>query len=93
MDLTVKLQKPVTTSDGQVTTELTFRELTVDELIIVERQSAGKGDIEQDKILYAMSCGVSPEVIGKVGQRDWVRLRQRYWSTLGKAEPEPATAE
>ena len=92
MDLTVKLEKPVTGADGVRVTELTLRELTVDENIVLERSNAGKGALEQDKAFFAMSCGVAPDVIGKMGQRDWTRLKNRYWSTLGNVELEPTTA-
>lgn len=92
MELTVTLLKPVTGADGVQVTALTLRELTVDENIALERQGAGKGALEQDKAFFAMSCGVAPDVIGKMGQRDWTRLKNRYWSTLGNVELEPATS-
>lgn len=93
MDLTVKLLRPVKGADGTTTDALTLRELTVDENIALERQGAGKGPLEQDKAFFALSCGVSPDVIGSMGQRDWTRLKNRYWQTLGNVEPEPTTAE
>ena len=92
MDLTIQLQKPVTGADGIKVASLTLRELTVDENIVLERSGAGKGALEQDKAFFAMSCGVPPDVIGKMGQRDWMRLKNRYWTTLGNVEPEPETS-
>ncbi len=92
VDLTIELLRPVTGSDGLKVTALTLRELTVDENIVLERQSAGKGALEQDKAFFAMSCGVAPDVIGKMGQRDWTRLKNRYWQSLGNVEPEPVTS-
>lgn len=92
MDLSVKLLTPVTV-DGETTTTLVLRELTVDEIILLDKQNASKPMNEQDKYFYAQSCGVVPDVIGKLGQRDWNRLKALYWSTLGNVEPEPETAE
>lgn len=93
MDLTIKLIKSVKGADGLVVDSLTLHELTVDENIVLERQGAGKGALEQDKAFFAMSCGVAPDVIGKLGQRDWTRLKNRYWTTLGNVELEPVTSE
>ena len=91
-DLTITLKTPVTGSDGIRVDALTLRELTVDENIALERQGNGKGPLEQDKAFFAMSCGVAPDVIGKLGQRDWTRLKNRYWSTLGNVELDPLTS-
>jgi hypothetical protein len=93
MNTTLKLSRPVKGPDGGTTSELTLRELTVDENIALERQSTGKGTLEQDKAFFAMSCGVSPDVIGAMGQRDWMRLKNLYWGTLGNVEPEPESLE
>lgn len=92
LSLTIELLVPVKGADGFETTELTMRELTVDENIVLERQGAGKGPLENDKAFFAMCCGVSPDVIGKLGQRDWRRLQNRFYATLGKSDPEPATS-
>ena len=91
-DLTITLKTPVAGSDGVQVAALTLRELTVDENIALERQGNGKGPLEQDKAFFAMSCGVPPDVIGKLGQRDWTRLKTKYWSTLGNVELEPLTS-
>lgn len=91
--LTVILEKPVTGTDGIETKELTLHELTVDENIALERDGISKGPLEQDKAFFAMSCGVAPDVIGKLGQRDFTRLKNRYWATLGNVELEPETSE
>ena len=88
-ELTVKLIKAVTL-DGQEIKSLTLRELDVDETILLEKMGKDKGPIEQDKAFFAASCGVSQEVIGKLGQRDWTRLKTRYWETLGNVEWEGA---
>lgn len=92
-NLTLTLTQPVTGPDGIKTTELTLRELTVDENIALERKGAGLGTLEQDKAFFAMSCGVAPAVIGAMKQRDWTRLKNLYWRTLGNVEPEPTTSE
>lgn len=93
MDLTVKLGAAVKAVDGSMVESLTLRELTVDENIVLERHGGGKGPLEQDKAFFAMSCGVDPDVIGKLGQRDWTRLKNRYWTTLGNVELGSAISE
>ena len=92
MDLTIKLLAPVNV-DGETHQTLTLQELTVDQIILLDKQHGSKPTSEQDKYFYAQSCGVVPDVIGKLGSRDWNRLKQRYWSTLGNAGLEPETAE
>jgi hypothetical protein len=92
MDLTVKLLSPVTV-DGEKITELTLRELTVDENIALQERHGEQSAIKQDKYFFAMSCGVAPEVIGSLKQRDWTRLRFRFSETLGNVEPESGNSE
>lgn len=92
MDLTIKLMKPVAV-DGETHETLTLQELNVDQIILLDKQHGSKPTSEQDKYFYAQSCGVTPDVIGKLGSRDWTRLKNRYWSTLGNVEQEPETAE
>lgn len=91
LNLTLKLTKPVS-MDGQEFTELTLRELTVDEIIAHEKSHGQKVVPENDKFFYALSCGVPPELIGKLGSRDWQRLKHLHWATLGNVglESEPA---
>ena len=91
-NLTVKLKNPVTV-EGQRYDSLAMRELTVDEVILLERQNGSKGQVDQDKFYFAMSCGVIPEVIGALGQRDWTRLKTRFWETLGNVASEEDTSE
>jgi Phage tail assembly chaperone proteins, E, or 41 or 14 len=91
-DLTITLLKPVIV-DGETTSSLTLRELTVDEMILHEKQHGTKTTAEQDKFFFSMSCGVVPDVIGKLGSRDWNRLKSRYWSTLGNGMLEPSSSE
>ncbi len=91
MDLTVKLLVPVT-FDGEKIEQLTMRELTVNETIALEKSHGSKPATEQDKHFFALTCGVAPDVIGSLGQRDWSRLKSRYWETLGNAALEPETA-
>lgn len=92
LNLTVKLIKP-RSLDGQEFTDLTLRELSVDEIIAHEKTHGQKLVIESDKFFFALSCGVPPELIGKLCDRDWKRLKQRYWETLGNVGPEPEPAE
>lgn len=92
MNLTVKLLKPVTL-DGLEHKELTLRELTVNEIIAHEKSHGAKVPAESDKHFFALSCGVPPELIGELGSRDWQRLKQRHWATLGNVESESEPAE
>lgn len=91
-NLTVQLRAPVE-FDGERITELTMRELTVDEIIALQKAHGGKMVAEFDKHYFAVMCGVAPQVIGKLGDRDWRRLKLRYAETLGNDELEPETAE
>lgn len=91
MDLTVKLIKPVNIA-GQEITELTLNELTVREKIAHEKSHGNKTVIEQDLYYFALSCKVSPYTIESLCERDWNRLKARYWETLGNLEPEPETS-
>lgn len=91
-NLTLTLSKPVRIQTGEVFDSLTLRELTVAENVALEKQAAGKGTLEQDVSFFAMSCGVSPDVILGMGQRDWTRLKNRYWETLGNVAPEGETS-
>lgn len=84
----VKLRSPLTI-EGRTIAELTIRELTVTELIAIERSTAGKNDIEKDAAFFAISCGVSPDTIGALKQRDWNELRARYFDVLGNDEQTP----
>ena len=78
----LKLLAPVTI-DGDTTATLVLKELTVEQLLVLERSHGGKTAFEQDVYTFAMSCGVAPDVIKKLGQRDWQRLKMKYWETLG----------
>lgn len=93
MNLTLKLQRQVKTADGTTTAELTLRELTVAENVALERKGMGKGTLEQDVEFFAMSCGVSPDVVMAMGQRDWTRLKNLYYSTLGNVGLESENSE
>lgn len=92
MDLTIKLLVPVNV-DGVTHETLTLQELTVDQIILLDKQHGSKPTSEQDMYFYAQSCDVTPNVIGKLKSRDWNRLKARYWSTLGNVGLEPETAE
>lgn len=87
MDLTVKLLKPVTVA-GHTTTELTLRELSVAENLALEKSHKDKTPLDQDVHFFALSTGVAPDIILAMGQRDWTRLKTRYWETLGNVAPE-----
>lgn len=91
-NLTITLKTPVVV-DGETITALTLTELTVDDTILLEKQHGTKPTTEQDKFMFAQACGVVPDVIGKLKQRDWLRLKTRYWETLGNAESEDETSE
>jgi hypothetical protein len=91
MDLTIKLLKPAVVA-GHTTSELTLRELSVAENLALEKSHKDKTPLEQDVHFFALSTGVAPDVILALGQRDWTRLKTRYWETLGNVglEAEPS---
>jgi hypothetical protein len=94
MDTTLKLLTPVVVEDETVS-ELTLRELSVDELLAQEKTHGSKSILEQDIHSYALMTGYSPKVIRALKQRDWMRLRNLFWSTLGNVsdDQEEATSD
>lgn len=87
--VTVTLKKPIE-FDGEKVTELTLHELTVDELIEQEERYSGKGLNTQDKYAIAKSARVSHELIGKLKQSDWQRLRAKYFEQVGNEQDDQA---
>jgi hypothetical protein len=81
-DLELKLLKPVT-FDGITHETLVLRELQVKELMALDKGAGNRTAFEQDVHLYALSAGVSPDLIKELHQRDWNRLRAKYWETVG----------
>ena len=77
----VTLLSPVTIN-GDTTNTLVLRELTVEELLALEKSHGHKSAFEQDVYMFSMSCGVAPDVIKKLRERDWKRLKMKYWETL-----------
>lgn len=71
----VKLRKPVKL-DGVDYTELTLRELTVNEIGAFQKQHGKKDPIDKDKAYFGLVCGVPSEVIGMLGQRDYNALSE-----------------
>lgn len=91
-DLTIKLLSKVNV-DGMEYDKLTLRELTVDEVIELEDKHGTKVPTAQDKYFFAMACNVPPEVIGSLGQRDFIRLRNLHTDKLGNVKPEGENSE
>lgn len=89
---TIKLWSPVEIP-GHTVDELTMRELSVDENIALGKAHGNKTTLEQDKEFFALMTGQPPEVIGKLKNRDWMRLKNKYWETLGNVEPASNTSE
>lgn len=90
-NIILKLITPVKV-DAVSYSELSLRELVVDEIIALESQGVGKTTTAQDRDYFALSCGVPPDVIGKLGSRDWDRLKRLHWQKLGNGASEPETA-
>ena len=90
--ITVKLRKPVTV-DALTFDELVLRELTVAEIVALEKAHGQKLTVEQDVQWFAVACGVSPAVISALGNRDWMRLKTAQFDLLGNVEdPEQKTS-
>lgn len=90
--LTIKLLSPID-QDGVKYEQLTLRELTVGQLEGNQIMHGSKTGFEQDVHFFALSCGVSPEVIRAMKQRDWTRLKAKYWEELGNVQSEPENFE
>lgn len=90
-ELTIKLLSPVK-FDGVEYTHLTIKELTVAENLAIQKQHGSKIPYEQDVYFFALSCGVSPDVILALKGRDWNRIKTKYWEVLGNPEPEPESS-
>lgn len=91
-NLTYNLKSPVV-MDGMTYDHLTLNELTVDEMVAFNKSHGTKTLMEQDKFYFAMMCQVSPDVIGKLKQRDWNGLRKHYKDTLGNDEQDSETLD
>ena len=92
--ITVDLLFPVEyAKEARKITSITLRELTVDEIIEVERDSDGRSMTADDKTLFAKMSGLPPEIIGALKSRDWRRLKNKYHSTLGNVGPESDSSE
>lgn len=73
--------------------KLTMRELTVDEIVELEKSDVVIGATEYDRLLFAKMCNVPASVIGQLKGRDWRRLKDKFHSTLGNVEPAPESLE
>lgn len=90
-ELTIVI-RPVTVMDTEHTS-LTLRELSVAENVALQKSHGSKTTLEQDIHFFALMCGVPADVIANLKQRDFSRLKNRYWETLGNVEPESAISE
>lgn len=79
--------------EARTISELTMRELSVNEIIEVEKSEGVAGPTEYDRLLFSKMCNVPVSVIGLLKGRDWRRLKDKYNETLGNVEPEPTTLE
>ncbi len=89
-DMTLKLLTPIS-DDGLEITQLVLRELTVAEVIALDKSHAGKSQEEQNIFFFAMACGVSPKVIQSLFHRDWIRLKSKHWEFMGNADDQEDT--
>lgn len=87
-----KPRKPIFHEGGEYAT-FTVKELTVDELIALEKgdTSNSRTVVESDKHYFALACGVSPAVIGLLSQSDFNRLRRENAKVLGNLDQEHQT--
>lgn len=94
--ITLKLRTPIQ-ADGITIDTLTLRELKVKELLALEEaaaagnRSAGKQEVHR----FALMTGLSPDSISELSERDWNRLRTKYWETVGNVldDQEEATSD
>lgn len=90
--VTIPLWKPFD-FEGFKQTSVTLHELTVEENLELEKASAGLSTFEQDIRYFAKMAGKPVAFFLAMKERDWKRVKNRYWETLGNVELEPATSE
>lgn len=89
--LTVPLWRPVEV-DGVKHSSVTLRELTVEENLELEKAGASRSSFEQDIHYFAKMASKPPAFMLALKERDWKRVKNYYWETLGNVEQEPQTS-
>lgn len=62
--------------DGQEVTKLTMREPTLDDHIAHEKLDGTEA--QNDRAMISNLCMVSPEDLGKIPLRDWLKLQRAF---------------
>lgn len=77
--------------DGIKHSSLTMTELTVEEVFELDKAAAAnqRTSFEQDLHYFAKMVRKPPALLMQLKERDWKRLKNKYWETLGNAELEP----
>ena len=89
--LTVPLWRPVEV-DGVRYSSVSLRELTVEENLELEKAGASRSSFEQDIHYFAKMAGKPASFMTQLKERDWKRIKNFYWETLGNVEQEPTTS-
>lgn len=79
--------------DGVRYTSVSLRELTVEETLELEKGASGRTSMEQDICYFAKMAGKPTSFFSVMKERDWKRVKNIYWETLGNAELEPTSSE
>lgn len=81
--------------DGIKHSTLTMTELTVEEVFELDKAAAAnqRTSFEQDLHYFAKMVGKPPAMLMQLKERDWKRLKNKYWETLGNVELEPTSSE
>lgn len=90
--VTIPLLRPVE-FDGLKVTSITLNEITVEESLELDKKAASRTGLEQDIHYFAKMAGKPPALIQSLKERDWKRVKNAYWETLGNFEQEPESSE
>lgn len=86
-ELTVFLLRPFD-CDGVRYTSVKLRELTVEENLELDKASANRSSFEQDVYYFAKMAQKPASFFMSMRERDWKRVKNAYWETLGNVELE-----
>jgi hypothetical protein len=88
----VQLIRPIE-FDGIKHSSVTLRELTVEENLELDKASGNRTSLEQDIHYFAKMAGKPAGFMLVLKERDWKRLKNIYWETLGNVELELTSSE
>lgn len=83
--VTVNLMFPIE-HDGIKHNTITLNELTVEQVLELDKSNKDRTSFEQELHYFAKMAGKPVSMLLTLKERDWKRIRDAYWVTLGKSE-------